>query len=369
MKKRPFPTGVDLALTGRCNLKCKHCNTSDTWDSADELSFKEIVSLLDQLKELKIFSLDLFGGEPFCYPRICEMLDILNSYPMRLTVLTNGTLIDEKIVRHLKTLRFLGVIQVSIDGASPEVHDWQRGEGSFEKAMRGLKLLIDNGLPVTIKAMLNRHNYTDIENIADLAVEMGLGSISLGDAVECGKAAVYGEDMRFEAEVHREIIEGVLRLHKKYPGFGIGGTIGQKIDMLKDFYAKGPGNGDRGNFSTCPAGQSTLSIRADGKVVPCSAFWTYVCGDIREQKLEDIWQNSERLNEIRALADEPLTDHCAECRECDYMTYCNGGCRAAAYYMSGNDIRGIDPSTCLAFSNRHGTRVPPEKLLSVEEGK
>ncbi len=369
MNNKPFPTQVDLALTGRCNLKCKHCNTSDTWDSANELSFEEIVRLMDQLKGLNIFELDLFGGEPFCYTRICDFLQLLNSYSMRITILSNGTLIDEKIVRHLKDLRFLKVIQVSIDGASPEVHDWQRGEGSFKKAIRGVKLLQDNSLPVTIKAMLNRHNYTDIENIAELALSMGLGSVSFGDAVECGKAAVYSSDMRFEADVHREIIERVLLLREKYPDLGISGTIGQKIDMLKDFYTKGPGKGDRGNFSTCPAGQSTLSIRADGKVVPCSAFWTLICGDIRKQSLEDIWQNSEMLNKIRALANEPLTDHSAECVECDYMTYCNGGCRASAYYASGNDLKGIDPATCLVFSNMHGTRVPREKLFSFKECK
>jgi SynChlorMet cassette radical SAM/SPASM protein ScmE len=367
MTRIPFPTEVDLALTGRCNLQCKHCNTSDTWDLDNELSFDEITALLNQLKGLSIYELVLFGGEPFCYPRISDFLELVNSYPMRLTILTNGTLVNKKIVEKLKDLRFLKLIQVSIDGSTPRTHDWQRGEGSFDKAMKGMRLLLDSGLPVTMKAMLNRHNYDDIENIARLAVDMGLGSLGLGDAVECGKAAVYSSEMRFESDVHREIIERVLAVRKKYPTLGINGTIAQKIDMLTDFYENGPGNGKRGTFSTCPAGQNMLSIRSDGKVVPCSAFWTLICGNVREQSLEDIWNDSEKLNSIRALAEEPIASQCPECAECDYMTYCNGGCRAAAYYASGNDLKGIDPVTCQVFSNTHGSRVSCEKIFSKKE--
>ncbi|MBD3379959.1 MAG: radical SAM protein [Candidatus Omnitrophica bacterium] len=369
MKRRiAFPEQVDIALTGKCNLRCKHCNTTETWDGRDELSFGEVKDLLDQLKEQKIFRLDLFGGEPFYHPRFFKYLELINRYPMRVTILTNGTLIDEEAVRHLKKLRFLAIIQISIDGSKPEIHDWQRGEGSFEKAMRGVRLLLSNGVPVTIKAILNSHNYTDLDNMVELARGLGLPGMHFGDAVECGKAAVYSDQMSFESEAHRKIMENVFEVKKKYPGFEIGGTLGQKIDMLKDFYKQGPGSGTRGVFSTCPAGHSTLSIRSDGKVVPCSAFWTLICGDVRKSSLKDIWENSEMLNRIRDLSDDKLAQHCSDCGKCDYMSHCNGGCRAAAYYMSNNDLRGIDPSTCLVFSNMTGTRIPREKVLSGEKG-
>ncbi|MGB2662319.1 MAG: radical SAM protein [Candidatus Omnitrophota bacterium] len=357
MNKIPFPTTVDFALTGKCNLRCKHCNTSDTWDLKEELSFEEIISVLDQLKEEKIFSLNLFGGEPFCYPKIYELFELFNSYPMRVTILTNGTLIDADAVKRLKKLRFLENIQISIDGSNPSIHDWQRGEGSFFRSIRTVRLLQENDLPVSIKAIINNHNYKDIENMVDLALSLDLEGMDFGDAVECGRAAVFASDMRFEGEIHSHIMEEMFRLKKKYPDFNFSGTLAQKMEMLEDFYENGPGKGSRGTFSTCPAGQNMLSVRSDGKVVPCSAFWTLVCGDVRKNSLRDIWDNSEVLNEIRALADESLADHKAECRECDYFAYCNGGCRAAAYYASGNDLRGFDKANCLVFSDKYGFRV------------
>ena len=357
MKKISFPTTVDLALTGKCNLWCKHCNTTDTWDLDKELSFEEMVQVLDQLKKEKIFSLSLFGGEPFCYPRIYEFLEVLNSYPMRVTVLTNGTLIDETAVKHLKNLRFLENIQISIDGSNSSIHDWQRGEGSFSRSIEAVKLLQKNDLSVSIKAIINNHNYKDIENMVKLALSLDLDGMDFGDAVECGRAAVFASDMRFEGEIHSHIMGEMFRLEKKYPDFDFGGTLAQKMDMLEEFYEDGPGKGHRGAFSTCPAGWSMLSIRSDGKIVPCSAFWTLICGDVREKSLRDIWKNSKVLNEIRALADESLTPHNSDCGKCDYLSYCNGGCRAAAYYASGNNLRGFDRTNCFVFSNKYDFRV------------
>jgi len=366
MKKISFPTAVDFALTGKCNLRCKHCNTSDTWNLKDELSFEEIIGVLDQLKEEKIFKISLYGGEPFCYSRIYELMETLNSYPMRVGILTNGTLIDRTAVKHLKKMRFLENIQVSIDGSTPEIHDWQRGKGSFAKAIEAVKLLIKSGLPMNIKAVINTHNYRDIHNMVKLALSLGLEDMDFGDAVECGRAAVYASDMRLEGEVHHFMINEIFSLKKKYPDFGIGGTLGQKAGMLTDFYKNGPGKGYRGTFSTCPAGHTILSIRSDGKVVPCSAFWTLICGDVRENTLRDIWDNSRKLNEVRGLADEPLTKYYAECEKCDYLTYCNAGCRAGAYYFSGNNLKGIDRGNCLIFSDLCGFRVSKEKVLSLE---
>ena len=261
-------------------------------------------------------------------------------------------------------MRFLDSIQVSIDGSTSDIHDWQRGKGSFDKSMKAVKLLIKNELPTRLKAVINAHNHKDIENMLKMAVGSGLSGMSFGDAVECGRAAVYSRDMHFEGEVYRDIMETIFELKSKYPDISIGGTLGQKIGMLTDFYEKGPGNGSRGRFSTCPAGQNTIAIRSDGKVVPCSAFWTLVCGDIRESSLRDIWDNSRVLNRIRDLASKPLTECGEECAACDYLSYCNGGCRAAAYYSSGEDMEGIEKATCLVFSNIYGYRIPEGTVLA-----
>ncbi|MFH1878110.1 MAG: radical SAM protein [Candidatus Omnitrophota bacterium] len=369
MKTGVFPTTIDFAFSGRCNLRCKHCNTSSTWNAENELSFDEIVYVFDMLKDCKIFNLNLYGGEPFFYPRIYDLLEILDKYPFRFSILTNGTLIDRDIVLRLKKMRFLEIVQISLDGSIPEVHDWQRGEGSFRKTMKGVELLLAEGVPLKLKAVINRNNYNDIEGMVDLAAGLGLGGMDFGDAVECGRAAVNSEQMCLGGDIHRSMMETVFALSAKYPGFQIGGTLGQKMGMLMDFYANGKGNGKRGNFNICPAGSDILSIRSDGKVVPCSAFWTLVCGDVRKNTLKEIWADSEVLDKIRALAEEPLKKYKTECARCDYVSYCNGGCRASAYYASGGDLKGIDASNCYIFSDIYGFRIPEETVLAERKIK
>ncbi|MBD3296949.1 MAG: radical SAM protein [Candidatus Omnitrophica bacterium] len=365
----PFPTTVDLALTGRCNLRCKHCNTADTWSVKNEMSYKEIISVLDQLKELKIFNLNLFGGEPFYYPGIKDILRVLNDYPFRLDILTNGTLIDDELVEVLKEQRCLANIQVSLDGARAETHDWQRGKGAFDKTVAGIERLAASGLPFSVKAVINSRNYREIRPMAELAMQLGLEAMDFGDAVACGKAALYSSDMKFEANTHKAIMKEVLALKKELPRFGVGGTLGQKLQMLDEFYGKGPGGGSRGTYSRCPAGWNMLSIRSDGGVVPCSAFWTLICGNARANKLLDIWEGSNVLEDIRALAGEPLIERHPRCEGCDYLSFCNGGCRASAYYSAGEDLRGLDPANCMVFSSLYSGRVERSCLQEVVNGK
>lgn len=367
MSNPSFPTTVDLAITGRCNLRCKHCNTSGTWNLADELSFQEITSILDQLKEEKIFNLNIFGGEPFCHPQILDFIRLVDKYPFRVTFLTNGTLIDDDMIKELKAMRFLEAVQVSIDGSCPEVHDWQRGVGSFEMSMRAIAAMKKAGLAVKIKAIINSRNCGDIENMIKMAMDMGLRGMDFGDAVACGNASEFRKEMLLDGAAHRDIMETLFALKVRYPGFFIGGTLGQKLEMLAEFYEKGPGKGTRGTFSTCSAGHNALSIRSDGKVVPCSELWTYICGDVRKEKLTYIWERSRELKLMRGICDEPLEKYGSKCKECDYMTYCNGGCRASAFYSSGGDIKGIDPSNCLVFSGLCGFRVDRDKVLKTGE--
>lgn len=367
MSNISFPTEVDLAITGRCNLRCKHCNASGTWSAENELSFDEVERLLKELKAEKIFNLNLFGGEPFCHPRIMDILQMLNDYPMSVSILTNGTLIDEKIIETLLKMKFLGVVQISVDGSNSGIHDWQRGEGSFERSIRAVKMLEEADITTSLKAIINKKNCDDIENMFEMALDLGFGGMDFGDAIECGRAAVYAHDMQLAGEAHRKIMTTIFDLKKKYPVHHIGGTIGQKADMLMEFYEKGPGGGSRGTYSTCGAGFNMLSIRSDAKVVPCTAFWTLICGDARNSTLREIWENSDNLNRIRALADKALDGDHDGCASCDYLSYCNGGCRAAAYYSSGEKLDGIDPANCFVFSNRYGSRVSKEKCFECKK--
>ena len=147
------PGDFDISLTGKCNLHCDYCFYAHEMHDRPDLSKEEWFTFFDELGRLGVRTLTLSGGEVFVRKDFFELLDYIIEKRMRYSILSNGTLIDERMISRLeekkRRLR-LNSIQVSIDGSCAEIHDKSRGEGSFKKAIRGLRLLKEAGFPVTL---------------------------------------------------------------------------------------------------------------------------------------------------------------------------------------------------------------------------
>jgi MoaA/NifB/PqqE/SkfB family radical SAM enzyme len=147
------------------------------------------LSFFDELGRLGVMTVCLTGGEVFTRPDLFELIDGVIANRMRYSLLSNGTLITEKILEQFeigKRRQRLDSIQISVDGSSAEVHDRSRPR-SFRRALRGLKLLKEAGYPVTVRVTVNRFNVDDLENVARLLLkEVGLSSFSINEAYACG---------------------------------------------------------------------------------------------------------------------------------------------------------------------------------------
>jgi len=138
----PPPLIIDFYLTELCNLRCKMCGlwrNLENPNSAKTLSWKTVRAILD---EVSAFSPEIYlgGGEPLLHPHIVDIADYLKQKGMICTLLTNGILLPKYAFEMVKS----GVdeIEVSMDGP-PNIHDAIRGVGNFEKAMKGIKSVIE----------------------------------------------------------------------------------------------------------------------------------------------------------------------------------------------------------------------------------
>jgi pyruvate-formate lyase-activating enzyme len=137
-----------------CNLRCEHCFIScgPTNRAFDLLSLDEVERRLEESVRLGVREYYFTGGEPFLHPDIVEILTrALSRGPT--TVLTNGTLLKPHhaapLAKAAAASRFSLEFRVSIDGFERATHDALRGEGSFERAVAGLELLLAHGfLPI-----------------------------------------------------------------------------------------------------------------------------------------------------------------------------------------------------------------------------
>lgn len=140
----------------------------------------------------------LTGGEVLLRSDIFELIDGIVANRMRYSILSNGTLINEKLLKKFekgkRRLR-LDYIQVSIDSSTASIHNQSR-PGSFDKTIRGLKLLKNAWFPVAVRVAINRRNLNDLENIAKLLLEeIGISSFGINDAMPIGSGCRSDADM------------------------------------------------------------------------------------------------------------------------------------------------------------------------------
>jgi MoaA/NifB/PqqE/SkfB family radical SAM enzyme len=134
-----------------CNLQCTHCfiSCSPTNDTHPLLPTETWRNQLQEAKRYGVKEYYFTGGEPFLHPDLLEMVEgTLVHGP--LTVLTNGILITERRAARLAEIsrnsRYSLDFRISLDGLNPEENNEIRGEGTFEKIMRGVFRLVDVGI-------------------------------------------------------------------------------------------------------------------------------------------------------------------------------------------------------------------------------
>jgi len=147
-----------------CNLACTHCfvSCSPTNRTHDFLSLEAVRRALAEAVELGVKEYYFTGGEPFLNPEMEAILEAaLEAGPV--TVLTNGLLLDAARCRRLAALSdgsdYSLDVRVSLDGMTPESNDAIRGDGTFERAMEGIRNLAREGLtPVLTVTEVHEEN-------------------------------------------------------------------------------------------------------------------------------------------------------------------------------------------------------------------
>jgi MoaA/NifB/PqqE/SkfB family radical SAM enzyme len=171
------PIFVGLYVTNSCNLRCRYCfaNPDNRFATRPKAGFtsEQVRLMVDELYDMGCRWIFLLGGEPLLHPEIGSIVEYIVDKGILIHILTNGTLIEEKI----EAIQRADGICVSIDGAEAAT-DATRGKGTYRKALHGASIALSRGIKTRVHAVLNRRSFDDMETLAAMAAEMGL-SISL----------------------------------------------------------------------------------------------------------------------------------------------------------------------------------------------
>lgn len=161
-----FPWKLWLYTNYDCNLRCSYCVAKSSPNVPRRLlGLENVKRLITEAVELGFTDVFLTGGEPFILNDIYEMLSY-SSARVKTIVLTNAMLLrGSRLDRLTEIANDNLIVQVSLDGGNAEDHDCYRGRGSWEKAVEGVKLLLERGFRVhlsTTETPVNTHRLDEI---------------------------------------------------------------------------------------------------------------------------------------------------------------------------------------------------------------
>ncbi len=346
------PRKMDLEITSRCNLRCRYCYYFDNPEvDYHDLSTDEWLKFFDELGQCAVMDVTIQGGEPFIRKDLPELLKGIIRNGMRYSILSNGGLIDDDIAAFIAETGRCNSVQVSVDGSCPETHDACRGKGSFEGAIRGIRVLQRHGVSVAVRVTIHRQNVQDLENTARLLLEdLGLSSFSTNAASFFGSCRQNSEEVMLTTKDRMLAMETLLRLSEKYGG-RTSAAAGPQAEAehwrrMEDAREQGaPALPNSGRLTACGCIFNKMAVRADGAIVPCCMLAHMELGWINKDSVAEVWQNHPDLISMRNRHNISLTEF-EFCAECPYIPYCTGNCPGLAYAITGK-VNHPSPDACL----------------------
>ena len=341
------PLIVSFAVTRACNLRCLHCHVSAKEAMPDELTVKESMHAIDEMKALGTEALIFSGGEPLLRKDfVTTLAQYCDDRGIITAMLSNGLLINHKVALELKDAG-IKAIGIPIDSINADTHDKLRNvPGTFNKAVAAIQACLDMDLELIVTTMALKDTYDEMPRRIEFLESLGVDEVAVYDLVPVGR----GKDMMDQAMTQEQRVSLIRYLQAKQEesemvftmsgGIPLYPEIAMEIHkahdskpkdlLLKEFWIH--------NSVGCHAGILYFSLRPNGDVYPCT-FLPVKAGNIREQTLTDIWRNSIILNTLRHR--QTLK---GKCGACEYRETC-GGCRGRAYACT-EDFLEADP-VCL----------------------
>lgn len=363
MKVLKTPKSIDLAINSDCNLRCMYCaHFESAGDVQQDLTKEEWLTFFEELNRCAVMNVCIQGGEPFYRKDLKELIDGIVRNRMRFSILSNGTLITDEMSAFLSSTGRCDSVQVSVDGSIPITHDACRGEGSFLRAIEGIKSLQKHNVSVTVRVTIHKHNVRDLENVARLLLEdIGLPGFSTNAASYMGLCRQNEDQVQLTVEERSIAMESLLNLNKRYDGriSANAGPLAEARQWMRMEKALREGKEslpDRGSLTACGCVLHKLAVRADGVIVPCIQLSHIEMGRVNKDDLEAVWQRHNEMNNLRDRRSISLGDF-EFCKECEYVNYCTGNCPALAYTLVG-EVNHPSPDACLKRFLDAGGRLP-----------
>lgn len=325
-------------VTLRCDLACRHCSSRAGRARPDELTTAEALDLVDQLADLGVLEVTLIGGEAYLREDWLDIIRAIRRRGMECTLVTGGRGFTAERARAAKDAGVMSV-SISIDG-DEATHDGLRGlKGSHAAALAAMGNLAREGVQVSANSQIGQRNRRDLPRVFDRIADAGAHSWQLQLTVAAGRVA---DDPSLLLEPYQmiEVMPAVARIHERATARDVRIWPGNNLGYYGPFEARLRGNLPGGRRGSCGAGRAIVGIESNGSLKACPSLPSeaYVGGNVRDDRLRDVWERAAPLRFTRDDRRGELWGHCAGCY---YAEDCLGGCSWTAHALFGR--RGNNP--------------------------
>jgi [mycofactocin precursor peptide]-tyrosine decarboxylase / 3-amino-5-[(4-hydroxyphenyl)methyl]-4,4-dimethylpyrrolidin-2-one synthase len=335
------PICLTWELTYACNLACVHCLSSSGRRDPRELTTNECLAVIDELERMQVFYVNIGGGEPTVRRDFWQLVDYAVSHRVGVKFSTNGSRITPERAIKLANTAYVDV-QVSLDGATPEVNDAIRGPGSYRTAVTAMERLANAGFKgFKLSVVVTRENVPQLDEFKRLADRYD-AQLRITRLRPSGRGADVWDQLHPTQTQQRELYEWLL-------AHGDDVLTGDSF-----FHLSGYGTPLTG-LNLCGAGRVVCLIDPIGDVYACPfvIHERFRAGNVRAPGgFARVWRDSELFTDLRSPASA------GACTSCGLFDKCRGGCMAAKFF-TGLPLDGPDPECVLG----HG-----EELLAARGG-
>jgi mycofactocin biosynthetic radical S-adenosylmethionine protein MftC len=319
------PICLTWELTYACNLSCVHCLSSSGRRDPRELSTAQCQAVIDELERMQVFYVNIGGGEPTVRPDFWELVDYAVAHRVGVKFSTNGVKITAAVARRLAGSDYIDV-QISLDGATPEINDSVRGTGSYRTALAAMANLAEAGFRgFKLSVVVTRQNVTQLDEFAALAERYG-AQLRLTRLRPAGRGASVWSDLHPTAQQQRQLYDWLV-------AHGENVLTGDSFFHLSGYGQALPG------LNLCGAGRVVCLIDPVGDVYACpfAIHENFLAGNVRDEGgFAGVWRESDLFASLR----QPQS--AGACTSCSAYDACQGGCMAAKFF-TGLPLDGPDP--------------------------
>ena len=353
-----YTASIHWSVTGRCNMRCRHCYVDAPQAHYGEMTLHECVGIMDQMLEANISSVSLTGGEPLIRAGWRTFYRELKQRGVGVSAIyTNGLVLTDKWLDGFAELEERKIaFSLSFDGIGH--HDWLRGrQGVEELTIEAIKRLVARGYPVEIETALYKENAAVMRQTCALLADLGISGWKLSKIVNSAAWQPYAAEHGISREelnrCYLDLLEEFERRGRPF-SLQLDHRYLYRAGSRSVAYPAHHGDGTPQSLkrSVCSCMREHPYLLPDGTLMPCMPLAN--CGldrempNLRQVPLVEILKpHSKFLDFISVTPEEMFAREPSACARCQHRFECCGGCRARAY-AAGN-LYGPDPEMCEYF--------------------